>query len=87
MKDPDGLDGKAEQVVTVHTRGEPKPAAGGKIYHVYPAGFTGQKQEPAFTGLLGAYFTGVELRQLQYLPAARPTRRHDPPPNRTPTAC
>src|SRR6185295_9823909 len=30
----------------------------GKVFHVYPAGFNGQKQEPAFTGLLGAYYTG-----------------------------
>src|SRR5579864_8963129 len=58
LADPDGVDGKAENIVTVHTRPEPKPAAGGKVYHVYPPGFTGQKQEPAFTGLLGAYYTG-----------------------------
>src|SRR5438132_9257365 len=51
MKDPDGLDGKGEQTVAVRTRAEPKPAAGGKVFHVYPAGFNGQKQEPAFTGL------------------------------------
>ena len=58
MTDPDGVDGKAEQIVTVRTRAEPKPAAGGKVYHVYPPGFNGQKQEPAFTGLLAAYYTG-----------------------------
>ena len=50
--------GKKENVVTVRTRFEPKPAAGGNVYHVYPPGYNGQKQEPAFTGLLGAYFTG-----------------------------
>jgi hypothetical protein len=58
LADPDGVDGKAENVVTVHTRPEPMPAAGGKIYHVYPPGFNGQKQEPAFTGLQAAYYTG-----------------------------
>jgi hypothetical protein len=58
LADPDGVDGKAENIVTVHTRPEPKPAAGGKVYHVYPPGFRGQKQEPAFTGLLGAYYQG-----------------------------
>src|SRR5438132_1981969 len=36
MSDPDGIAGKAETIVTVRTRAEPKPAAGGKIYHVYP---------------------------------------------------
>jgi hypothetical protein len=58
LADPDGVDGKAENIVTVHTRPEPKPAAGGKVYHVYPPGFNGQKQEPAFTGLQAAYYTG-----------------------------
>ena len=58
LADPDGVAGKAENIVTVHTRPEPKPAAGGKVYHVYPPGFNGQKQEPAFTGLQAAYYTG-----------------------------
>src|SRR2546425_11249225 len=30
MSDPDGTAGKAETIVTVRTRAEPKPAAGGK---------------------------------------------------------
>src|SRR6185295_8804505 len=58
MSDPDGIAGKAETLVTVRTRAEPTPAAGGKVYHVYPPDYKGQKQEPAFTGLLGAYYTG-----------------------------
>jgi hypothetical protein len=58
MSDPDGIAGKAESIVTVRTRAEPTPAAGGKVYHVYPPGYDGQKLEPAFTGLLGAYYTG-----------------------------
>ncbi len=58
LADPDGVDGKAENIVTVRTRVEPKPAAGGNVYHVYPPGFNGQKQQPAFTGLLGAYYQG-----------------------------
>jgi hypothetical protein len=58
LKDPDGVDGKAETAVTVRTRPEPMPAAGGKTYHVYPPGFNGKKEEPAFTGLLGAYYMG-----------------------------
>ncbi len=58
MKDPDGIQGTTEQIVTVRTRAEPAPAAGGKVYHVYPPNFSGQKQEPAFTGLLAAYYTG-----------------------------
>src|SRR2546430_4028022 len=58
MSDPDGIAGKAETIVTVRTRAEPKPAAGGKVYHVYPPDYKGQKLEPGFTGLLGAYYTG-----------------------------
>jgi hypothetical protein len=58
LADPDGVDGKSENTVTVRTRPEPRPAADGKVYHVYPPGFSGTKQQPAFTGLLGAYFTG-----------------------------
>ncbi|MEP7306117.1 MAG: right-handed parallel beta-helix repeat-containing protein [Acidobacteriota bacterium] len=58
MKDPDGTEGGSQRTVTVRTRAEPKPFAGGKVFHVYPPGHNGQKQEPAFTGLLGAYYTG-----------------------------
>ncbi len=48
--DPDGVEGKAENTVTVRTRPEPKPAAGGKIYGVYPPGYNGPKQ-PVFWAL------------------------------------
>jgi len=58
LSDADGVDGKPENVITVRTRPDPKPAADGKVYHVYPPGFNGTKQQPAFTGLLGAYYTG-----------------------------
>src|SRR5215470_14565585 len=58
MSDPDGVDGKKENIVTARTRFEPKPATGGKVYHVYPPSYNGPKQEPAFTGLMGAYYTG-----------------------------
>src|SRR5271163_708484 len=58
LSDPDGVGGKSENLVTVRTRFEPKPATGGKIYHVYPADYKGEKQQPAFTGLMSAYNTG-----------------------------
>ncbi len=60
LADPDGVSGPAEHTVTVSTRAVPVPAEGGHVYHVYPAGFKGPKQEPAFTGLLAAYFTGSD---------------------------
>ena len=58
LSDPDGVDGTAESLVTVRTRVEPKPFAGGRTFHVYPPGYSGTRQEPAFTGLLAAYYTG-----------------------------
>jgi hypothetical protein len=60
LSDPDGVKGKAEKTVTVRTRAEPHPAAGGHVYHVYPFGYKGAKQEPSFTGLLAAYYMGAD---------------------------
>jgi hypothetical protein len=56
LTDPDGVTGEAQRVVNVRTRAEPQPYAGGATYHVYPFGYTGPRQEPAFTGLLAAYY-------------------------------
>jgi hypothetical protein len=56
MTDPDGVRGDAAQTAKVRTRGEPKAAAGGRVLHVYPPDWKGQKQEPAFTGLNAAYY-------------------------------
>ncbi len=58
LADPDGVSGAAEKTVTVRTRKEPQPAEGGHVYHVYPVGWEGPKQEPAFTGLMAAYYMG-----------------------------
>ena len=58
MSDPDGVGGptaNATKIVTVRTRPEPMPAAGGKTYHVYPTKWQGQKIEPAFEGIMCAY--------------------------------
>ncbi len=60
LSDPDGVKGKAEKTVTARTRQEPQPAAGGRVYHVYPLSYKGTKQEPAFTGLLAAYYMGSD---------------------------
>jgi hypothetical protein len=58
LSDPDGVGGAKEQIITVRTRKEPEPAPGGRIFHVYPIGWTGPKQQPAFTGLMRAYNMG-----------------------------
>jgi len=55
LSDPEGVRGPAERVVTVRTRAEPQPYAGGRTFHVYPHGFKGQKTEPSFEGLMCAY--------------------------------
>ena len=60
LSDPDGVKGKAERTATVTTRNEPQPAEDGHVYHVYPFGYQGAKQEPAFTGLLAAYYMGAD---------------------------
>jgi hypothetical protein len=59
LTDPDGISGDTSKNVTVRTRKEPMPAAGGKTYHVYPVDWKGEKQEPAFTGLMSAYYMGT----------------------------
>ncbi len=59
ISDPDGVVGKAENNVTVRTRPEPRSFAGGRVFHVYPPGYKGPKEQPAFTGLRAAYFLGA----------------------------
>ena len=36
LTDPDGGQGAATHIATVKTRAEPKPATGGRVFHVYP---------------------------------------------------
>ncbi len=60
LSDPDGVQGEAEKTVTVRTREEPQPAQGGHMYHVYPFGYQGERQQPAFTGLMAAYYMGAD---------------------------
>ena len=63
MTDPDGINERPSRetgngitkTVTVRTRPEPKPAEGGKTYHVYPVKWKGDKIEPAFEGIMCAY--------------------------------
>jgi len=56
MEDPDGVAGEAVRVVQARTRAEPQPAREGRILHVYPPDWKGERQQPAFTGLLQAYY-------------------------------
>jgi hypothetical protein len=55
LSDPDGVRGEAEQTAVVRTRAEPMRYRDGRVFHVYPHGYTGEKIEPAFEGLMCAY--------------------------------
>lgn len=53
LTDPDG--GGTTRIVTARTRPEPMPAAGGKVYHVYPRDWKGPKEPNSFNDLMCAY--------------------------------
>jgi hypothetical protein len=55
MSDPDGVLGQGVKTVTVRTRPEPKPYAGGRVFHVYPSDYKGTKLDPAFDAVMCAY--------------------------------
>ena len=44
LTDPDGVAGEAQKTVTVRTRPEPKPAAGGRVVSRLPAGIQGHRR-------------------------------------------
>lgn len=54
--DPDGASGETRHTLTLRTRTEPQPYPGGRILHVYPPDHQGPREEPAFTGVLEAYY-------------------------------
>jgi hypothetical protein len=56
LRDPDGVNGQAQQRVTVATRAEPQSYTAGRILHVYPADHEGPRLEPSFIGLKAAYY-------------------------------
>jgi hypothetical protein len=58
LTDPDGVEGPNTHTVFVTTKTEPRPYEHGQVYHVYPPGYEGKKETPAFTGLNEAYYGG-----------------------------
>src|SRR5690606_33683183 len=56
LSDPDGVEGEAVKSVRVATRSEPRESKAGNVYHVYPFGYEGVREEPSFTGLNAAYY-------------------------------
>jgi ankyrin repeat protein len=54
--DPDGVQGEAQHVLKLSTRGEPREFDGGRKLHVYPASVAaGQRQSPHFSSIQHAY--------------------------------
>ena len=74
LKDPDGAHGDVVKIATVTTRSEPVPAEDGNVFHVYPVGYQGPKQEPSFIGLMSAYYLRAPQIDWQnaYPPRVRP---------------
>ena len=56
LSDPDGATGETTRTLTLRTRSEPQPYSGGRTLHVYSPEHKGPRQEPAFTGILEAYY-------------------------------
>jgi hypothetical protein len=56
MKSPRGVRRASSKIITVRTRAEPVPAAGGHVFHVYPYENRGPFQQPAFYGLYAAFY-------------------------------
>lgn len=52
--DPDGVEGEAVKTLKLRTRPEPRPFEGGEVRHVYPKGFKGPKEEPAYGNVMHA---------------------------------
>lgn len=71
MTDPDGVTGESEKHVVIKTKEEPTPYPHGNVYHVYPLGYEGPKESPAFTGLNEAYYGGGNTGDWWVVPEPR----------------
>ncbi len=56
LSDPDNNGEKIKKEVTVSTRKIPDEYKKGRVRHVYPKNWKGEKKQPAFDGLLHAYY-------------------------------
>ncbi len=74
LVDPDGVRGQAERTVEITTRAIPQRSVGGNVYHVYPVGWEGPRDQPSFEGLLRGYNYGAEHADWNhaYEPRVRP---------------
>ncbi|MCE5249983.1 hypothetical protein LLG96_07155 [bacterium] len=56
MTDPEGVTGTAVRTAVLTTRVEPRASSTGRVRHVYPPGYEGEKQEPSYTGIMSAFY-------------------------------
>lgn len=77
MEDPDGLGGEAIKVVNVSTRAEPKAYREGRVRHVYPEYYTGEKEEPSYPGLVSAYGGSLNTKGDWYVVGEDPVQPGD----------
>ena len=56
ITDPDGVAGEVEHLLNLKTRKEPQPYTQADVRHVYPKNWEGEKEEPAYNGILDAYY-------------------------------
>ena len=77
MEDPDGVEGEAVNVVNVSTRAEPKAYREGRVRHVYPEYYNGEKEEPSYPGLVSAYGGSNNTKGDWYVVAEDPVQPGD----------
>ena len=54
LQDPDGVNGEARRLLQLRTRAEPQPFADGLVRHVYPNGYQGEREQPAYNSIMHA---------------------------------
>jgi hypothetical protein len=54
LADPDGVAGNAVTTLTLRTRAEPAVPSTSEVRHVYPPGYKGRKEQPAFENIMHA---------------------------------
>ncbi|MEQ8556568.1 MAG: hypothetical protein RIC06_26270 [Cyclobacteriaceae bacterium] len=77
LEDPDGVTGEAVKVVNVSTRAEPKAYREGRVRHVYPEYYDGEKEEPSYPGLVAAYGGSHNTKGDWYVVAEDPVQPGD----------
>jgi len=59
LQDSDGVEGESLRTCVVRTRAEPRPAIGGRVYHVFPPGRPARADRGEFGNFYQAYYGGA----------------------------